>query len=82
MNSPMLQKERSFYKKVIEAILFCAGRPVKVKELLPLFERELSQKEIESVLEELQREYEYRGENFTCCRSGFEWNQIQRSVNI
>ncbi|MEZ0344862.1 MAG: SMC-Scp complex subunit ScpB [Caldimicrobium sp.] len=68
---PIVQKEIDFYKKVIEAILFCAGRPVKVKELFSFFEKKLTIREIESILEELQREYEFRGVRILPVAGGF-----------
>lgn len=52
--------KKELYRKVIEAIIFCAGRPVKLKEIIQLFE-DLSSKEVEEMLKELQREYERRG---------------------
>lgn len=66
-----LLNHRHFYKKVIEAVLFCAGRPVKIKELVSLFENQLSAKEIETLLEELQRDYESRGVRILPVAQGF-----------
>jgi len=71
MNLSLPEMRRPFYKKVIEAILFCAGRPVRVKELVSLFENQISPKEIESILEELQREYEFRGVRILPVAGGF-----------
>ncbi len=65
------KRDRNFYKKVIEAVLFCAGRSVKVNEFITLFEKELSSKEIEGLLEELQKEYEGRGVRILPVAGGF-----------
>lgn len=73
----LLHKDRSFYKKVIEAILFCAGRAVKVKELLALFENQLSQRELEDILEELKRDYEFRGVRILPVAGGFRVESSQ-----
>lgn len=62
MNSIELNNEKSevFYKKVIEALLFCAGRSLKIKEISQILER-ISSEEIVQILKELQVEYAERG---------------------
>jgi len=66
-----LQEKRGFFKKVIEALLFCAGRPVKVRELATFFKDLLSVAEIEELLEELQRDYVERGVKIFPVAGGF-----------
>jgi len=51
----------SFYKKALEALLFSAGRPLKLKELYAILDKALPEREIERLIEELMREYEGRG---------------------
>ena len=43
-------------KSIIEAILFAAGRPVEIKELI--LSLEMSSKEIEDLIKSMQKEYE------------------------
>ncbi|MBZ4680959.1 SMC-Scp complex subunit ScpB [Thermodesulfobacterium sp.] len=52
--------ERDFYKKVVEAVLFVAGRSVSLKELSQVCDN-LSKEEILSILQELKEEYQARG---------------------
>ncbi len=59
---PLEEKKisRDFYKKIIEALLFCAGRPLKIKEIQDFFS-DLSFQEIEDIISELIEEYKDRG---------------------
>ena len=41
---------------IIEAILFAAGRPVKIEELI--LNLELNKEEIEKIIKQMQKEYE------------------------
>jgi len=52
--------ELSFYKRVIEALLYVAGRVVSVGELARVCDG-LTQAEVESIIKELIKEYEGRG---------------------
>ncbi|MFN4131644.1 MAG: SMC-Scp complex subunit ScpB [Caldimicrobium sp.] len=54
------ENKQGFYKKVIEALLFCAGRPLKIKEIAQIL-NELSIEEIHRIIKELQVEYSDRG---------------------
>jgi len=57
-------------KAVLEALLFVAGRPVKVEELRELLP-EASREEIREALEELSREYAGRGIRIREVAGGF-----------
>lgn len=50
----------NFYKKVIEALLFCAGRSLKPKEISKICDN-LSVAEVRKILEDLKNEYSERG---------------------
>ncbi|MFN3505207.1 MAG: SMC-Scp complex subunit ScpB [Caldimicrobium sp.] len=63
--------KRNYFKKVIEAILFCAGKPLKIKEILDIIEKKLSAEEVLNILEELQREYAGRGLRIAQVAGGF-----------
>jgi segregation and condensation protein B len=54
------QEQRSLYKKIIEALLFCAGKPLKIKDIQGVIEN-ISPSEIENILEELKLDYSNRG---------------------
>lgn len=49
-----------FFKKVIEALLFCAGRSIKLKEISEILEGYPIEK-IAHIVKELQQEYAERG---------------------
>ncbi len=51
---------KEFYKKVIEALLFTAGRALSPKEISRICDN-LSLSEVKQILEELRQEYEGRG---------------------
>lgn len=53
-------EKRDFYKRVIEAILFCAGKPVKLREIVKVLEG-ISSAEVLRILEELKKDFEGRG---------------------
>lgn len=55
-----MQKEKKFYKKVIEALLFCAGRSLKIKEISKICDY-IPPKKVKEIIEELQKEYTDRG---------------------
>jgi segregation and condensation protein B len=63
-------EKRNFYKKVIEALLFCAGKPLKIKDLQGIIE-DLSTSEIKEILEELMMEYGQRGLRIVEVASGY-----------
>ncbi|MFN3407201.1 MAG: SMC-Scp complex subunit ScpB [Caldimicrobium sp.] len=63
--------KRDYFKKVIEALLFCAGKPLKIKEISDILEKKLTIEEITSILEELQREYSERGIRIAQVAGGF-----------
>jgi segregation and condensation protein B len=48
-------------KKILEALLFVAEQPLPVKALEELFEKEFSKEQIETLLQDIAREYEMRG---------------------
>jgi len=54
-----MEKNKTFYKKVVEGILFCAGRAVSLRELSTICDG-LYRKEISKILEELKIELEGR----------------------
>lgn len=60
----------SYYKKVLEALLFCSGKALKLRELSGLIP-ELSSKEISLLIEELKRDYEDRGVRIVEVAGGF-----------
>lgn len=51
--------EENKIKQIIEAILFCAGRPVEIKELITSLE--LGKEEILSIIEEMKLDFSNRG---------------------
>ncbi|MFN3567549.1 MAG: SMC-Scp complex subunit ScpB [Caldimicrobium sp.] len=63
--------KRDYFKKVIEALLFCAGKPIKIKEIADILEKKLTIEEITSILAELQREYSERGIRIAQVAGGF-----------
>jgi len=65
-----MKKEREFYKKVIEALLFCAGRSLKLKEISNICDN-LPLNEVKAVLEELKEEYKNRGLNIVEVAEGY-----------
>jgi len=52
--------ELSFYKKVIEALLFVSGRVLTLKELAKVCDG-LSLDEVEAIIKDLRKDYEGRG---------------------
>ncbi|MFN4196714.1 MAG: SMC-Scp complex subunit ScpB [Caldimicrobium sp.] len=63
--------KRDYFKKVIEALLFCAGKPLKIKEISAIIEKKLTIEEISSILEELRKEYAERGIRIAEVAGGF-----------
>lgn len=53
-------KDTRFYKKVIEALLFCAGRSLTLKEISKICDG-LPKHEVKKILEELKKDYSERG---------------------
>ena len=53
-------KDSNFYKKVIEALLFCAGRSLKLKEISNVCDG-IPVSEVKKILEELKKDYSERG---------------------
>ncbi len=54
------QESYHFYKKAVEALLFVAGRPLKMRELSEILDG-LSMDVLSQILKELQNEYAQRG---------------------
>ncbi|MCS7200180.1 MAG: SMC-Scp complex subunit ScpB [Caldimicrobium sp.] len=63
-------EQRKYYKKAIEALIFCAGKAIKIGELSKIM-RELSTSEILELIEELRKDYEDRGIRITEVAGGF-----------
>ncbi len=55
-----MKKDREFYKKAIEALLYCAGRSLTPYEISKICDN-LAIEEVEKILEELIKEYSQRG---------------------
>ncbi|WP_038055760.1 SMC-Scp complex subunit ScpB [Thermodesulfobacterium hydrogeniphilum] len=55
-----MQKDDVFYKKVIEALLFCAGKSLKPKEISKICDN-IPTFKIKEIIEELKKEYKNRG---------------------
>ena len=62
--------EKEKIKKVIEAILFAAGRIVKINELVLALE--VNKEEIENTIAEMQEEYSNKGINIIKANDGYQ----------
>jgi len=62
--------ERKKYKKVIEALLTCSGRPLKLKEISKICD-DLPIEVVRNILEELKEEYKDRGIQLVEVAGGF-----------
>ena len=62
--------EKEKIKKVIEAILFAAGRIVKINELVLALE--INKEELENIIQELKEEYDNRGINIIKVDDGYQ----------
>ena len=62
----------SLYKKVIEALLFCSGKPVKLKELSKVCD-DLPISDVKYIIEELKKEYQGRGIKLTEVAGGYRF---------
>ena len=65
-----MNRNRSFYKKVIEALLFCAGKTLKPAEIARICDG-IPISEVEEILWELQIEYRKRGINLKEVAGGY-----------
>lgn len=57
-------------KKIIEAILFAAGRVVTIEELMLTFE--ISKDDLDKIISEMQQEYEQRGIELIKVENGYQ----------
>lgn len=64
------EDRKSLYRKVLEAIVFCAGKPIKPKDIVKVFE-DLTPREVEAIFQELKRDYEGRGIRITEVAGGY-----------
>ncbi|PMP68939.1 MAG: SMC-Scp complex subunit ScpB [Thermodesulfobacterium geofontis] len=68
-------KDQTFYKKVIEALLFCAGRSLKIKEISEICDK-IPVSEVKSILEELKNDYSERGIRIAEVAEGYRMETI------
>jgi len=68
-------KDKNFYKKAIEAILFCAGRSLKAKEISEICDG-LPVSEVKKLIEELKTEYSERGVRIVEVAGGYRVETI------
>jgi len=68
-------KDLKFYKKVIEALLFCAGKSLKTKEISEICDN-LSISEVKKILEELKKDYLERGVRLVEVADGYRIETI------
>jgi len=68
-------KDKNFYKKAIEAILFCAGRSLKAKEISEICDG-LPVSEVKKIIEELKTEYSERGVRIVEVAGGYRVETI------
>jgi len=60
-------------KCILEAALLCAQAPLSVRDLLPLFNNQLSTDELTEILKALQTEWAQRGLDLVCIASGWRF---------
>lgn len=72
-------KDQKFYKKVIEALLFCAGRSLKLKEISEICDK-LPIDEVRKILEELKNDYSERGIRLAEVAEGYRMETIPESA--
>jgi segregation and condensation protein B len=68
-------KDKGFYKKVIEALLFCAGRSLKAKEISEICDK-LPVSEVKKIVEELKADYSDRGLRISEVAEGYRIETI------
>ena len=68
-------RELKFYKKVIEALLFCAGKSLKAKEISEICDN-LPISEVKKILEELKKDYLERGVRLAEVAEGYRFETI------
>lgn len=60
-------------KRILEAALICAGQPLPVRDLMQLFEEQLSADTIKRLLADIQLEWTQKGVELVCLATGWRF---------
>ncbi len=70
-----MQKDEVFYKKVIEALLMCAGRALTLREISKICDN-ISVPVVERIIETLKQEYQDRGIKIEEVANGYRMETV------